>query len=94
MTARATATSCCWPPESCVGIQVLLADDLEPVEHVADQALALGLLHVAVGERHVEVLVDRQVVEQVVALEDEADVLLLQLGALLLAERCTGWPCR
>ena len=43
------------------------------------------LLHVAVGQRDLEVLVDGQVVEQVIALEDEADVLLVQLGALLRA---------
>ena len=69
------------------GIQVLLPDDLEPVEHVAHHAVALLPLHVAVRQRHVEVLVHGQVIDQVVALEDEADVRLLQLGALLLPER-------
>ena len=68
-------------------VQILLADDLEPVEDVAHHAVALLPLHVAVGERHVEVLVDREVVEQVIALEHEADVRLLQLGAFLLPER-------
>ena len=50
-------------------------------------ACALGALHVAVGERHLQVLVHGEVVEQVVALEDEPDVLLLQLLALLAPER-------
>ena len=45
------------------------------------------LRHVAVRERQLDVLVHRQVVEQVIALEDEADVRLLQRGTLLLRER-------
>jgi hypothetical protein len=44
-------------------------------------------LHVAVGERHVEVLVDREVIDQVVALEHEADVRLLQLRPFLFPEQ-------
>ena len=63
-----------------------MADDVEAVERVADDRLALGPRDVAVGERDLEVLVDRQVVQQVVALEHEADVLLLQLEALLLVQ--------
>ena len=59
------------------GIQVLLADDVEPIEDVADHAVAIGFLDVAVRQRHVEVLVHRQVIEQVIALEHEADVLLV-----------------
>src|SRR5580704_6159965 len=43
-----------------VGIQILLADDLETVEHVANDTVALGFLDVAVGKRDVEVLVDRE----------------------------------
>jgi hypothetical protein len=49
-----------------------------PVEGAADQALALVGLDVAVGERQVQVLVDGEVVDQVVALKDEADVCALQ----------------
>ena len=69
-----------------VRIEILLADDRELVEDVADHALALGLLDVAIRERDVEVLVDGEVIEQVIALEHEADVLLVQLGAVLRAE--------
>ena len=56
---------------------------LKRVEDVGDHALALGLLDVAIRQRQIDVLVDRQVVEQVIALEDEADVLLLQPHAVL-----------
>ena len=78
-----------------VRIEILLADDLEAVEDVADHALALLPADVAVRERNLEVLVDRQVVEQVIALEDEADVLLVQLRALLCrSSRWTGWSMK
>ena len=67
--------------------EVLLADDLEAVERVGHDRGALGALDVAVGERDVEVLGDREVVEQVVLLEDEADVLFVELDALLRLHR-------
>src|ERR1700691_477829 len=56
---------------------------MEPVQRIAHQTGALGRFDVAVRQRNVEVLVDRQVVDQVVALEHEADVLLVQLHAVL-----------
>ena len=71
-----------------------MRDDAEAVEDVGDDALALGLLHVAVGERQLDVLVDGQVVEQVVALEHEADVALLQRRAILLASAWMGCPSK
>jgi hypothetical protein len=37
-----------------LGIQIFLSDDLEAVEHVAHDAVALPLLDVAIGERNVE----------------------------------------
>ena len=45
-------------------------------------ALAILAAHVAIRERNLQVLVDREVVEQVVALKHEADVLLVQLRSL------------
>src|SRR5262245_23429263 len=62
-----------------VRVEVFLTDDLEPVEVITDNALAFRARHVAIGERDFEVLVDRQRVDQMVALEDEADVTLVQL---------------
>jgi hypothetical protein len=82
MTARPTATICCWLPESRFGV--------EAVERVGDQALAILPRHVAVGERHVEVFGDGQVVERVVALEHEAAVLLVQVASLFRCERVDG----
>ena len=64
-----------------IRVEILLPDDLKPIEDVGDHALALLAAHIAVRERNLEVLVHRQVVEQVVALKDEPDVLLVQLGS-------------
>jgi len=74
------------PPGQLVRVEVLLSDDREPVEDVAHHALALRFLDVAVGERNVEVLVDREVIEQVIALEHEPDVLLVEPRAILRRE--------
>ena len=60
-----------------VGEQVLLADNVKPVERIRDYPLALALSEIAVGERDVQILGDGQVVQQMVTLKDEADVLLI-----------------
>jgi hypothetical protein len=60
------------------GKEVAFAHDVEAVEQVAHAALALALGDVAVGKRHLEVFVNGEVVEQVVALENEAEVRALQ----------------
>jgi len=66
------------PAGELAGEQVLLAHDAEAVQRVADHRRPLGRLDVPIGERHIQVLVDRQRVEQVEALKHEADVLLIQ----------------
>src|SRR5215831_17105671 len=63
-------------------IEILLADHAELVERVRDDRLALRLLHVPVRERDVEVFRDREIVDQMVLLEDEADVLLVERHTL------------
>ena len=45
--------------------------------------MALRLLNVFVGKRQVEVFCHGKIVEQVIALEDESDVLLVELRPLL-----------
>src|ERR1035438_5784805 len=67
-------------------VKVFLCDDMEAIERVADDRLALGPRNVAVGEGDLEVLVDGQVVQKVVALEYETYVLLLELKPLLLVQ--------
>ena len=73
-----------------IGIEVFFPDDLKAVEHVAHDALALLLRHVAVAEGNLQILVDREIVEQVIALEDEADVFFLQIEAFFLLQLVDG----
>src|SRR5437868_13964000 len=68
------------------GIEILLADDMEAVERVGHHRLPLRALHVAVGERNIEIFGNRQIIEQMVLLEYESDVFLVQLRALLQVE--------
>ena len=60
-------------------IKILFSDDLKAIERVGDQRGALRFAVAAIGERDVEILVNRQVIEQVVVLEDEADLLVAQV---------------
>ena len=53
--------------------EIFLSNDLKPVDRVANDGVAFLLLDVAIRERNVEILVDREVIDQVVALEDETD---------------------
>ena len=71
------------PTRELTGVEIPLPHDLEAIEHVAHQRLSLGALDVAVGEGNLEVLVNRQVVDEVVGLKNEADVLLVKSVALL-----------
>ncbi len=66
-----------------VGIEVFLGDDLKVVEGFGDHALPLAARDVFVRQRKVDVLLHSQVVKQVIALEDHADLALGQLGAVL-----------
>ncbi len=65
------------------GIEILFPDDGETIERVGDEGAALRFAVAAIRERDVEVLVNRQVIEQVVVLENETDLLVAQDSALL-----------
>src|SRR5216683_3654597 len=69
-----------------IGEKVFLADNVEAVEDVADQADALLVRNVFVRKRDFEVLEDGEIVDQVIALEDEADVGFVQLVAFFDVE--------
>ena len=65
------------------GVEVFLGDDVEPVERVGHNRLALRPLDVSVGEGDVQVFGDREIVEQVVLLKHEPDISFVQLSPLL-----------
>ena len=73
-----------------VGIEILFSDDLESIQHVADDAVAFAFLDVAIGERDVEVFVNGERIQQMIALKDEAEVFLVQLHAIFLVELVDG----
>src|SRR5262249_48650045 len=62
------------PARELRGVEVLLSDDAEAVERVGHPGLDLLAGEPPVPERNLEVLGHRQIVEQVVALEDEPHV--------------------
>src|SRR4029434_3491950 len=71
-------------------VKVLFADDRKPINGIGDERGALRFAVASIGERDVEVLVNRQVIEQIVVLENKADLLVTQSGALLWLEAVDG----
>src|ERR1051325_2236272 len=64
-------------------IQILLTDDLKSIERVADDRFAILAAHVSIRERQFEIFEHSLIVQQVIALKDEADVLVTKFRALL-----------
>ena len=72
------------------GKQVLLANDIETIQGIANTADALFVGNILVRERHLEVFEDRQIVDQVIALKDKPDVGFVEFIALLDVEFVNG----
>ena len=72
-TARATATRCCCPPDELGRIVVEAVQKANALERLVRGALALARGHAAIDERQLDVLVHREIADQVEGLEDEAD---------------------
>ena len=71
------------PAGKLAGVEIFLPHDLKLVERVGDQSLPLAARNVLIRKRQVDVLAYGKVVEQVVALEDDADILLGDFATLL-----------
>ncbi len=71
ISARASATRCCWPPDSCAGFLRRLWLQLHQLQHLADLSLHVGDTAPLEAER--DVLGDVEVREQCVVLEDGVD---------------------
>src|SRR5260370_39255772 len=69
-----------------VGEKIFLAHDVEAIERVADQAHSLFVRHILVGERNLEILEHRQIVDQVIALKDKTHVCLVKFVALFYVQ--------
>ena len=85
-SARATATRCCSPPESCEG--KCLSRSPRPTEREQRRGVGCGRVAVPRGEldREPDVLLGGQRGDQVEELEDEADLLAAEVGELVLRE--------
>ena len=81
-SARATATRCCWPPESCDGIVLHAVRHADALEHFLHALFALGRRHAAIGQRQLDVFIHREVADQVERLEDEADFAIADARAI------------
>jgi hypothetical protein len=79
-SARASATRCCWPPESCAGKRSP-CPAAHHVERRATLAACSLFEHLAHRQRVGHVLPDRQVREQRVVLEHHAEVALVRRRA-------------
>ena len=93
-SARASATRCCWPPESERTARPAGVGQLDELERLAYAPVALAAGDLARRERVLDVARHRHVREQRVALEDEADVALVRRQRVddLLAQRHAAAP--
>jgi len=66
-----------------IGEEILFAHDVKAVEHITDNGLPFGFFDIAIGEWNLEVFIDGEGIDQVVALKDKAHVFFVDLGALL-----------
>src|SRR5438067_11659277 len=64
-------------------IQIFFADDLKTIERVGHEGGAFALTIMPIRKRNIEVLVNRQIVEQMILLKNESDLFVSQTGALL-----------
>ena len=57
-------------------IQVFFADDLETIERVSHECGALAFAIFAIRQRNVEVLINREIIEQMILLNNETNLLV------------------
>src|SRR5947209_5308543 len=70
--------------------QIFLRDDLKAIKSVGDNCRALVLAYLSIGKRNLEVFVNRQIIEQMILLEDEADMFVAQGAALFRFQMMNG----
>ena len=74
--ARATATRCCWPPDSCAGSRSSMPSSATSRSSSLRRCAALRAAHAAHAQRELDVLGHRHVAEQRVVLEHQAHAAL------------------
>ncbi len=86
-SARASATRCCWPPDSWRGLRPRERRHLHHVERLAHPSRGLGLVDALLPQAVGDVLGHRHVREERVVLEDRVDVALVGSDALHVLAR-------
>ena len=71
-------------------IQILFRYDLKTVERVRYSRLALVLADLSIGERNLEIFINRQIVEQMILLENETDLFVAQRGSFFGFQMMNG----
>src|SRR5262249_7732676 len=69
-----------------VGKQILLSDNLKPVECIADNTLPFRFLDIPVGKRNIKILKYRQAIEQVITLKHKPDIPIPEIIPLVLIQ--------
>ena len=89
-SARAIATRCCWPPESCVGR--LCSRPVSPTEASARmrQAVRIRRIFVFVKQREFHIFQRVHAGKQVEVLKNEADLLVADFSELVAIEAFHG----
>src|SRR5437762_13874914 len=59
-------------------IQIFFADNLKTIERVGHERGTFALTIMPIRKRNIEILVNRQIVEQMILLENESDLLISQ----------------
>ena len=87
-SARASATRCCWPPLSWLGLRSIEPGEMDELQRLRHPALDLVLLDVLPAQPERDVLADVEVGEQRVVLEDHVDRALVRrvVGHVAAAE--------
>ena len=83
-SARATATRCCWPPESSDGLMVNALCHPDRGERLLRAPAARVPVDAGVGERQFHVREGGRARDEVEALKDEADLAVAQVGEIVL----------
>src|SRR5436190_6676026 len=74
------------------GIEALLIDDLKSIQRFENHLLTLRFLEVSIRQGDIEILINRQIIQQVKTLKDKPNVFLIELDALPGIELVDGLP--
>ena len=84
--ARAMATRCCWPPDSSPGVCDSQPSRPDGRQGLACELVALGARDAAIDQGQLDVLQRRGAVQEIVALEDETEIVPAQQGPLVAGQ--------